>query len=190
MEIRQATTADIHGIFDLLKRYHRDTIAPEDRADGFVTTQMSLRKMTSLIELHDGVTVIERGGNIQGFALAAPWSFWQEWPLFAHMIAILPQHQFCGQPLDVETSYQYGPICIDKSLRGTGGFQELFRASLKNMESRFPVMVTFVNQINPRSYEAHSRKVGMETVGTFDFNENQYYLMACSTATLDGGDAV
>ena len=42
-------------------------------------------------------------------------------------------------------------------------------------------MATFINQINPRSYAAHTRKVHMTEAGKFDFNNNHYYLMACPT---------
>ncbi|MDD4611861.1 MAG: GNAT family acetyltransferase, partial [Synergistaceae bacterium] len=43
------------------------------------------------------------------------------------------------------------------------------------MVSRYPVMITFINRINPRSYDAHTRKVGMDLIKTFDFNDNHYY---------------
>jgi hypothetical protein len=43
-------------------------------------------------------------------------------------------------------------------------------------------MATFVNQINHRSYAAHTRKVPLMTLGNFQYNQNNYYLMACSTA--------
>ena len=42
-------------------------------------------------------------------------------------------------------------------------------------------MLTFVNQINKRSENAHNNKAGMETIGTFDFNDNHYFLMAIRT---------
>ena len=62
----------------------------------------------------------------------------------------------------------------------------MFFASLAHMRDRFPIMATFINQINHRSYAAHTRKARMTQAGTFQFNGNDYYLMACSTsATRD-----
>jgi len=49
-----------------------------------------------------------------------------------------------GVTLSVYNSYQYISICIDKRVRGT-----------------------FVNQINPRSYEAHTRKLGLDIIQEF-----------------------
>lgn len=181
MQIRQATLQDMEGIFALLKKYHRDTIDPADKPDGFVTTQMTNEQMTALIEQENGVTIAEHEGKIVAFALAAPWAFWAEWPLFMHMIHILPEYTFNGVPLTVEGTYQYGPVCVDRSVRGTGVFEAVFAASLRSMKERFPVMVTFINQINDRSYAAHTRKAGMTEVGKFDFNGNHYYMMCCVT---------
>jgi hypothetical protein len=113
--------------------------------------------------------------------MAASWQFWSEWPLFAHMIKNLPENSFNSQPLSVDNSYQYGPICIDKRYRGSGVFQKVFYASLDSMASRYPTMVTFINQINHRSYVAHTQKVIMDTVCTFQFNQNDYYMLACPT---------
>ncbi|HPY55741.1 MAG TPA: GNAT family acetyltransferase, partial [Sedimentibacter sp.] len=38
-----------------------------------------------------------------------------------------------------------------------------------------PVLITFINQINGRSYRAHVDKLGLEVIKTFDFNNNHYY---------------
>ena len=53
--------------------------------------------------------------------------------------------------------------------------------SLRSMKDRYPMMITFINQVNPLSYAAHTRKVRMDEVGTFDFNGNHYWWMACPT---------
>jgi hypothetical protein len=83
--------------------------------------------------------------------------------------------------MTTENSYQYGPICIDKDYRGTGLFEKVFAFSLNSMADRYPYMVTFINQINPRSYAAHNRKGGMTESGKFDWNGNHYWMMAIST---------
>mgnify|MGYP000907075580 FL=1 len=49
------------------------------------------------------------------------------------------------------------------------------------MANRFPYMVTFINQINPRSYAAHTKKAKMTESGTFDWNNNHYWLMDIQT---------
>ena len=179
--VRQATVSDIEGIKALLGKYHRDTISEEDRPDGFVTTAISDEKLEKLITEENGVTIIADGDDVLGFCFAAPWEFWEEWPLFRHMMDIIPDYSFEGGPLVLEETYQYGPMCIDSSIRGTGAFEELFFASLAMFKDRFPIMLTFVNQINKRSERAHTQKAHMKTIAKFDFGDNNYYLMGIKT---------
>lgn len=185
MIITQATMRDFDGIRALLKANHADYISEADRADGFVTTNMTDDQLERLIVEENGVTIAREGDRVLAFAFAAPWDFWREWPLFVHMIEHLQEYRFEGQTLTVENTYQYGPVCLDRSVRGSGTFERVFYASLAAMRARYPIMATFINQVNGRSYAAHTRKVPMETAGTFDFNGNHYYLMACSTSLAE-----
>lgn len=179
MEIKQATLQDIPGVLALLKANHVDNVT--DKSQGFVTTNMTEQQMTALIERENGVTIVKVGDKIVAFALAASWEFWSEWPFFAYMIQELPKFSFEGQQLTTENSYQYGPVCVDQAYRGNGIFEKVFFASLASMRDRYPIMATFINQINPRSYAAHTQKAAMTEVGRFDYNNNHYYLIACST---------
>ncbi len=202
IQVRLAEVGDIEGIRALMKKYHRDTISDEDRPDGFVTTAITDGQLTELIQKERGVMIIaepsdegpdkgsgegpdrgsgKRPDKVLGFCFAAPWEFWTAWPLFRHMIGIIPDYEFEGKKIRIEETYQYGPVCVDRSLRGTGAFEDLFFASLGQFRDRYPVMLTFVNQINKRSENAHNNKAGMETLGTFGFEGNQYFLMGIRT---------
>lgn len=182
MEIMPATLNDLDGVMTLHRRYHVDTIAEADKANGFVTTNFTPAQLENLVLKERGITIAKEQGVIVSYAMAASWQFWSEWPFFAHMIDELPKNSFEGQPLTADNSYQYGPICVDSSVRGSGVFEAVFAASLKSMAGRYPTMVTFINQINPRSYAAHQHKGNMTTVGTFQYNNNQYYMLACKTS--------
>ncbi|MDY4005960.1 MAG: GNAT family acetyltransferase [Fusobacterium varium] len=181
MEIRYAVYNDLDRVLDLLRTNHVDTISEEEKQNGFVTTNITKEQLCNLMETEKGITVAEDGDRIVGFALAGSWNFWQPWPLFTYMIEHLKEFELNGETLTVENSYQYGPVCLDKKYRGTGIFEKLFTFSLKSMADRFPYMVTFINQVNPRSYAAHTRKANMIEAGTFDWNNNHYWLMAIQT---------
>lgn len=181
LEIVQATLNDLDDVMALHKRYHVDSIDARDKPDGFVTTNFTPDQLERLVQAERGITIAKQGGAVVSYAMAASWQFWSEWPFFAYMIQKLPENTFQGKPLSPDTSYQYGPICVDVAVRGTGVFEKVFDASLESMAARFPVMVTFINQINPRSYAAHTRKAHMDTVGTFQYNSNDYYMLACPT---------
>lgn len=181
MQISQARLEDLDAVMELHRKYHVDSVADVDKPNGFVTTNFTPAQLENLVVKENGITLARQDGKVISYAMAASWQFWAEWPFFAHMIGELPKNSFKGQPLTVDNSYQYGPICVDATVRGTGVFEAVFAASLQNMSQRFPIMVTFVNQINPRSYAAHKNKANMEAVGTFQFNNNNYYMLACHT---------
>ena len=171
MEYTLATMNDLPAIKALLARYHKDTISQEDIAGGFVTTKLSDQQFEDLIE----------NGTVKAFALAAGWDYWMQVPIMKRMTEVLPDMPFEGTALDETNTYQYGPVCVDVSVRGTGVFEGIFKASMKQFEDQYPVMVTFINQINGRSYAAHTKKAHMTEIGTFDFNNNHYSMMAIKT---------
>ncbi len=181
MEARLATVADISEVLALHFRYQVDSIAEEDKPDGFITTAFTEAQLVELIESENGLAIVTQGDSIVAYAMAASWQFWARWPMFAHMINDLPNLRYQGYQLDTENSYQYGPVCVDKSVRGKGALELVFEFSLQQMSSRYPVLVTFINKMNPRSYAAHTNKVGLEVIQEFAFNNNQYYELACLT---------
>jgi hypothetical protein len=116
--------------------------------------------------------------------MAASWEFWSAWPMFAFMVKELPKLEYHGKRLSIVNSYQYGPICIDKSARGTGLLYKIFAFAKNKMSDRFPILVTFVNKKNERSYQAHKRKLGLDVIHEFEFNGNTYYEMVCLTKEI------
>ncbi len=107
MEILKAGPEDMEGIKALLKANHASYIAEEDKKDGFVTTNLTDEQLRALIEEEDGVTIARDGdGRVLAFALAAPWKYWSQWPMFRYMIEILEKYELDGEQLTEEDSYQ------------------------------------------------------------------------------------
>jgi hypothetical protein len=114
--------------------------------------------------------------------MSASWSYWSAWPMFAHMIKNLPNLTYLGQTLSTKNSYQYGPVCIDKSVRGSGVLEAIFDFARQEMAKRYPILVTFVNKINPRSFYAHTKKLGLDVIQEFEYNNNNYVEMVYDTS--------
>ena len=182
MLYRNATVADIPQIESLQKRYHVSFVNEEEKKNGFVTTLFTPEQLTELIEQEDGISLACEGDKVVAYAMAGSWQFWSKWPLFQYMIADLPNTQYLGQTLTTENSYQYGPVCIDMAYRGQGVLQELFAHSARQMGRRYHILITFINHVNPRSYKAHTEKVGLEVIKNFSFNGNNYYELGYDTA--------
>lgn len=185
MKVSVATLFDIKDVLKLQTRYHIASIAQEDKASGFVTTAFTTEQLTRLIEDETGLFVVRNdSGDLVAYAMAASWSFWSQWPMFAHMITGLPELEFLGQQLSVENSYQYGPVCVDKSVRGTGVLEEVFDSARAQMARRYPILVTFINKTNTRSFVAHTKKLGLQVIQEFEFNGNHYHELVYDAAKV------
>jgi len=182
MIYRNATKEDIPQISELQKKYHVSTISEEDKPDGFVTTLFTPEQFGELIDKEQGIAIACDGDQVVAYAMAASWEYWSEWPLFQHMIKDLPDTEYLGETLSIENSYQYGPVCIEKSYRGTEVLPRLFDFSRAQMNKRFPILITFINHINPRSYKAHVDKLGLDVIKDFQFNNNNYYELGYDTS--------
>ena len=182
MIYRNAVIKDIPAISELQKKYHIATISEEDKPDGFVTTLFTEEQFKELIEKEDGIAIACDGDKIAAYAMAASWEYWSKWPIFQYMIEDLPNIEYMGQILSVKNSYQYGPICIDKDYRGTEVLPKIFDFSRIQMKDRYPILITFINHINSRSYNAHTKKLGLDVIKSFVFNNNNYYELGYDTS--------
>jgi len=182
MEYKIATLDDIEATLKLHAKYQIDSIKEEDKKDGFVTTAFTAKELSTLITQEQGLFVAEEDDKVLAYVMAASWEFWSKWEMFKHMIDDLPNLTYNGVQLGTENTYQYGPICIDKSVRGTEVLPSIFNFALQHMSKRYPILITFVNQINPRSYEAHTRKLGLDVIQEFTFNGNEYWELGYDTA--------
>ena len=186
MELKIADLCDIEATLTLHKKYHVESISPDDREDGFVTTSFTQEQLTQLIK-EEGLFLVKEGDEVLAYVMAASWNFWSQWEMFRTMIDDLENLEYLGVQLSTENSYQYGPICIDKSLRGSGVLEKLFNFSRAIMNAKYPILVTFINKKNPRSFAAHHRKIGLDILQEFSFNGNEYYEMAYDTSIELGG---
>jgi hypothetical protein len=182
MKLKIADLNDIDGILQLHYKYQVDSINEEDKKDGFVTTAFTKEQLADIINQEKGIFIAIKDDKVLGYVMSASWQYWSKWVMFAFMIKDLPNLTYLGEILSIDNSYQYGPVCIDKSVRGSGLLEKLFDFALESMSKRYKILVTFVNKINPRSFEAHKRKLGLEVIQEFEFNNNQYYEMVYDTS--------
>ncbi len=99
-------------------------------------------------------------------------------PILAKMIECYDSLRFDGRFLSQYRSYVYGPVCVDRTVRGQGVLESLFLECLAQLTGRFEVGVLFISADNQRSIEAHRRKLGMDCVGDFEFNEKVFEILA------------
>lgn len=189
MKYRNAKFEDIAAVSTLQEKYHILTINDKDKPDGFVTTLFTEEQFKEIIEKENGLFVATDNNRVIAYAMAASWEYWSAWPLFQYMLKDLSSTEYLGKNLSIENSYQYGPVCIDKDYRGTEVLPNLFEFSRREMNKRYPILITFINHINPRSLRAHE-KLGVEVIKNFEFNNNNYYELGYNTSIKTNGSNI
>lgn len=181
MEIRLANNDDIEGILQLQELNLVSNLKDDEKGDGFVTTPFEIDQLEALIK-EDGIFIALIDNKVVSYVMCASWQYWVSWPMFEYMASFLNTLSYKGQVLTMDNSYQYGPICVSKECRGLGVFEKIFEYARENMNKRYPILVTFINKINKRSYEAHVRKLGLEVITEFEFNNNSFYELVYDTS--------
>jgi hypothetical protein len=173
MITRAAHESDIAGILELQSGNLYTYLSEADRANGFVTTPFTVEQIKALLAQF-GVFVAEKE-KVVGYIFAGNWDFFSQWPIFPYMVSRFPRLHFQGTPITASNTFQYGPVCVDQTLRGSGVFPQLFETMRSSFSTRFPIGVTFINQANSRSLAAHTRKLDLEIIDQFNFNGNSYH---------------
>lgn len=181
MQLSCATLDDIAEVLALHAKYQIDSISEEDKKNGFVTTSFTQEQLANLINEEQGLFIARHEGKVVAYVMCGSWKFCSIWPIFTQMIHNLPTLHYLGKSITTENSYQYGPVCIDTSVRGSGVLEALFDFAREQMAKRYPILVTFINKINHRSFNAHTR-LGLEVITEFSFNGNHYYELVYDTS--------
>lgn len=180
MITRRATNNDVEGILELQEKNLFENMSEPEKENGFVTTPFTTALLQELLDCH-GLFIAESEGRILGYAMAASWDYFSQWPIFPFMMSRLSGFVFNGTSVSDQNSFQYGPICIDSTLRGTDAFPRLFDEMRRELTKRYPIGITFINKLNNRSYAAHTGKLGMVVIDEFEFSGRQYYGLAFET---------
>jgi hypothetical protein len=180
LSIRIGIESDIDGIIALQAQNLYANLSAAELAGGFVTTPFTPELIRRLFA-QTGVFVAEIDRQIVGYVLAGDWDFFSQWEIFRVITSRLPNLKFQGMNIEVEQSFQYGPVCIDRTLRGSGILSDLFAKMRSSFAPKFPVGITFINRLNQRSLMAHTRKLDLEIIDEFELNGNSFYTLAFST---------
>jgi hypothetical protein len=180
MITRTGTESDIDGIVKLQALNLYTNLTEAERAEGFVTTPFEADQIKVLLS-QSGVFVAEEQSKVVGYIFAGTWEFFSQWPIFPYMVSRFSQLSFQGTQLTTTQTFQYGPVCIERRLRGSGIFSLLFETMRSSFSSRFPIGLTFINKANSRSLAAHTQRLNLEIIDEFEFNKSFYYSLGFCT---------
>ncbi|MGZ9674981.1 GNAT family acetyltransferase [Flavobacterium sp. GNP001] len=173
----QAQLSDIDSVLDLQELYLVTNLSETERAAGFVTTPFTVEQLKTVIAKKE-LFLAKEGKRVVGYIFAGSWQFYQQWPIFAYMSSLITQLNFANKNVDLQNSFQYGPICIHKKYRGTGIIKPLFELMRSEMVQKYPLALTFINKANQPSTKAHTEKLNWSIISEFEYNTNSYYILA------------
>ncbi|MFT5252128.1 MAG: hypothetical protein ACI87N_001134 [Flavobacteriales bacterium] len=177
IELKIADYSHIDGILALQELYLVDNLSAQEKQAGFVTTRFSVEQLPAIID-QKGLFIALDKGVIVAYIFAGDWEYYCQWPIFSHMITNFTNLQFKNFDINTTVNFQYGPICIHANYRGKGLIIPFFEFMRKEMVKRFPLGLTFINKINIPSLHAHTKKLKWSIIGEFEYNTNQYFILA------------
>ncbi len=177
MEIEGTIEKDYEGILELQSRYYIAKVGPDRRGDGFLSAEFTLSQISAMAQ-DLGIVVARSGGRVVGYVCASRVDLTPRPPILDAMMGSLANVVLHGKRLLEEAMFIYGPVCIDEAFRGQDVLKRMFDRLRSLVAGRFDVGVAFVAADNPRSFAAHTRRLGMEKVGTFDFGGSAYHVVA------------
>lgn len=177
LELQVATLEDIKGVLALQELYLVSNLSEQEKKSGFVTTPFTIEQLTHVIN-NEGLFIAKDNRKIIAYIFAESWQFFSQWPIFEHMISLFPELSFLDFEINSTTSFQYGPICIDKKYRGKGLINSLFEFMRIHVVKKYPLSLTFINKTNAPSLKAHTEKLKWTIIADFQFNNNNYFILA------------
>ena len=176
LQLQVAKLSDIDGVLALQENYLVTNLSEEEKKAVFVTTPFSIAQLTYVIN-NEGLFLAKDGDKVIAYIFAESWDFFSQYPIFEHMITLFPKLSFLDFEITTTSSFQYGPICIDKKYRGQGLINTLFEFMRIHIVKRYPLSLTFINKNNIPSTKAHVEKLKWTIIGDFEFNNNTYFIL-------------
>src|SRR5690606_17568085 len=125
---RLARHDDVEGILALQRQNLVTNLSEAQKSDGFVTTPLTQAQLAELIEGEYAFVLAGAQDAVMGYVITGSWEFLSQWEIFNHMVRLMPQLTYRGQPVRADNSFQYGPVCIDRELRGRNHLPAMFAA--------------------------------------------------------------
>ena len=180
---RLATNLDAAEIARLEQQYMNDELSvsadtmPAGEMSGQCFSKVQLNELIEQGWIVLAESKAEAVTSIIGYVIAGPWSWFQTWGIYAHVLRKLNDIEIGFSRVTVKNSCQYGPIWIHPDYRGQGIFEQLVLQLKRKVAAKYSFMVTFIAEENSTSFAAHTKKSAMEVVDFFSFQHRDYYLL-------------
>lgn len=174
--IRNATNKDLVAITALANRNVFDKLSPADREAGFLTGRFELPAIKKMVASATSLVALF-GSEIAGFVINSKLPPNEYPPLVKAMIRKFPELHYRDLPLTAYSYFFYGPVLVNKRHRGQGLLTRLFRKTQESLCGRYEIGLAFIHEQNHHSLTIHTHHLGLEILGQFSFNSENYHLL-------------
>lgn len=178
--VRPGTVDDVPGVRALESRYFVGNLAPEQRADGFLSViqpEGSFERIAAGGGLH---VAVDAAGEVVGFIVIAPpppTGQQTTSPILARMVELADTVEYRGRRI---ASYRYalrGPVCIDERFRGHGLYGRFNAVTKAAYSGTYDIGILFVSARNPRSLRTTTTKLNATALDTFNVGDESYHFL-------------
>lgn len=176
-EIRTAySDEDLLGILKLQQENLPVAISAEEAlSEGFVTVVHDFQLLKKMNDLSPHIIAVD-GNSVVGYCLSMLSVFRNEIPVLVPMFDLFDQLTWRGQSIKTTPYIVMGQVCIAKSHRGRGIFDQLYKAFKKQHQREFEVALTEISERNQRSWRAHL-KAGFELLHKYQAENGEKWLV-------------
>lgn len=172
MEFKLAQLEDVSQIVRLQDACHKNNLGDQPAAQGFLNTVLEASQLHTLIQ-QQALFVVKHNEDVIAMAVCASWQFWSWSTTLSALARNLDKDLIDGKAVNAHNSVFWGPVCIEKSWRGQGIFEQLVTYCCKHMPAKTDFLYTYVHHLNQRSYQAHRQKAGFITAGDARIGEDK-----------------
>jgi hypothetical protein len=122
---RRAQAGDYPDMLALQAENFIGNLGPGQARDGFLSIEYTTTQFDE-INQDLGISVAVRNGRVVGYLCACTVTYGSRFPILAEMIRNLQERTLDAVPISGETTFIYGPVCISRSMRGSGVLGGLF----------------------------------------------------------------
>lgn len=176
--IRRAMSDDSQALSHLMHTNAKENLTPEEREQGFLTGGgLPETALAAMIE-DPGFPVATDGTEVIGCTCVSRFEQHEGRALIETMLEACSDVDFHGDDLSEYRGFLYGPAVVARDYRGRGILSNLFENLIEIVPEAFEVGIAFVADKNQKSYAAHTDGLDMTPVTGFEFDKEQYTVLA------------
>lgn len=143
--------------------------------EGFLTASYSLEFLEQMHSIEPAIVAKEED-TVVGYALAVTKALYGHHDLLDDLFAQIDAHRYKGQLLADVDYVVVGQLCVAKTHRGIGLVQQLYGFFQTSLSTKYPYLITDVDEKNPRSVKAHL-KTGFEIIGSLHYGGSDWHIV-------------